>query len=295
MVDHVAERGGGARRAPLQESLALARAVGEPWLIGHALYHALLRVANSAAVGRAGERAYARAAGEEGIRLLRAAGDTMAGARARFSLGQVALYEGDYERARAAFVDCLPMLRAQRSQSFLADGLVSLADVARGQGDYGEATALYAEGLALYRAPEDRWLPAVAGVLSRLAAFAFERGEWAVAQAHLAQSLTIARDTGHVGAPVRAPELAGVFEVGAALAAVQGAPGRAVRLAGVAAAQRAHLKRPATAAEQATLEGRLTSARQVLSAAEHAAAWAEGQAMTPEQAIDYALEEPPPA
>jgi predicted ATPase len=278
----------------LEESVAVARAVGEPWPIAHALMHCLFRVANSAAIGRAEERARAWAAGEESLRLYQAMGNRMFAAVVQLRLGQVALYEGDYARARAAFVACLPSLRAQGGRSFFAEGLVRLADVAREQGDYGEASALYAEGLTLYRDLGDQWLPAIAWVLSRLAAIALEQGEWTVAQTLLTESLGIARDTGQVGAPERDPELAGVVEVGAALAAVQGAPGRALRLAGAAAAMRVHLNRPAAASEQATLERRLAPARQALSAEKETTALVQGQAMTPEQAIAYALDGLPP-
>jgi hypothetical protein len=65
-------------------------------------------------------------------------------------------------------------------------------------------------------------------------------------------------------------------------------------LAGAAAALRAHLNRPAAASEQATLERRLAPARQALSAEKETAAWVQGQAMTPEQAIAYALDGLPP-
>jgi hypothetical protein len=177
----------------------------------------------------------------------------------------------------------------------LADGLVNLADVARGQGDHGEAAALYTEGLEVYRELGDQYLPAIALVLSRLAAMALEQGEWPVAQAHLAESLAIARATGHVGTPERAPELAGVLEVGAVLAALRGAPDRAMRLAGAAVALRARLNRPLAPSEEAALERRLAPARQALSAAEQATAWAAGQAMTAEQAIASALDGLPPA
>jgi predicted ATPase/DNA-binding SARP family transcriptional activator len=281
--------------AILEESVALARAVGEPWLIGHALLHGLFRVGNSVAIARAEERTRAMAAGAEGLQLFQVAGDRMCVAVVQIYLGQIALYDGDYERARAAFVACLPLLRELGWRSNLAYGLVRLAEIARAQGDHAQAAAYYAEGLALFRDEGDQGLPAVAWVLSGRAVLALEQGEWTLAQAHLAESLAIARDTGHVGAPERAPELAGVLEVGAALAALHGAPARAMRLAGAAVALRAHLNRPLAPSEQAALERRLAPARRALSTEEQATAWAAGQAMSAEQAIAYALAGLPPA
>jgi predicted ATPase/DNA-binding SARP family transcriptional activator len=296
--------------AALAESLALARAVGEPWLIAHALDHDILRVVYSAAIARAAERTRAWAAGEECLQLYQAAGNTMRVGVVQLHLGQIALYDGDYERARTAFVASLPMIRALGWRSTVAEGLVGLADVARKQGNYAEATALYTEALTLYRQLGDHQLPAFAAVLARLADVALEQGDWTAAQTHVAESLVIAWDTGQGDTP----QLAGALEAQAVLAAVQGTPGRALRLAGAAAALQARLhrpvgaseratphalvhlaltqhrlNRPVGASEQATLERRLAPARQALSLAEQATAWAAGQAMTPQQAIADAL------
>jgi hypothetical protein len=53
------------------------------------------------------------------------------------------------------------------------------------------------------------------------------------------------------------------------------------------------LNRAFATLDRAALERRLASARQALRAAEQATAWAEGQVMTREQAIAYALEAVP--
>ncbi len=295
--------------ALLEESVALARAVGEPWPLAIALLHWLLRILSGEVIERAEERARAWAAGAESLHLFQAVGDPMGVAMVQMFLGQIALYEGDYERARVAFIACLPMIRALGWRSSVADGLVRLANVARAQGDYAEATALYAEALTLYRQVGDHLSPVIASVLSRLAAIAVEQGEWTVAQTQVAESLVIARDIGQVGTSegtgaleaqaalatgrIGTPELAVALDVVAALAAVQGAPGRAVRLAGAAASLRAHSNRPPAASEQATLERILAPGGRPLSADEQATAWVEGQAMTREQAIAYALDAPP--
>ena len=293
--------------ALLEESLALARAAGEPWLIGHALLHTLFRVANSAAIERAEERARGRAAGAESLRCFRAAGAAIEVAVTHLTLGQIALYERDYARASAAFVARLPDLRTQGWRSTVADGLVGLADVAREQGDDAAAATFYSEGLTLYRQGGEHLASAIPRALCRLADLALAQGDWAVARVHVRECLTIARDTGRVGAS----EIAGAQEAQAALAAAQGAAAGAVRLAGAAAALRAHLDRPLAAAEQvildrrvtylppsprtsaasegATMERALATARRALSADAQALAWAAGQAMTPEQAVADAL------
>ncbi len=65
--------------AALEESLALARAVGEPWPIALALMHDLIRVASTAAIERAGERTRAWKEGTEALRLFRARGRSVDG------------------------------------------------------------------------------------------------------------------------------------------------------------------------------------------------------------------------
>ena len=279
----------------LDESLALARTMGEPWLIGYALLHVLLRVGQSAAIARAEERARARAAGAEALQLFQVVGDSMCGAIVQGLLGEIALYEGDCEGARAAFVASLPVIRTSGWQSTVADILVKLADVAHKRGEYAEATARYTEALTLCRQVGSHLSSYIAWALARLAELALEQGEWMAARTYLTESLIIIREGIHEGAPQLVGALLGVaavvtvlpsiMEVGAALAAIQGKPRRALRLAGAAATLRTHLNRPLTATEQATLERRLVPARHALSMEDQAVAWTAGQAMTREQAI----------
>jgi tetratricopeptide (TPR) repeat protein len=279
-------------------------------LIAQALRLDLLRIVYGAAIERAEERARAWAAGDECIQLSQAIRETVQVAIAQLHLGQVALYEGDYERARALFVASLPMIRMLGWRSTVAEGLAGLADVARGQGDYVQAAALYTEVLTIYCQLGDQHMPAYAAVLARLTDATLAQGDWTAAQRYVAESLGIAQAAGQGGLP----QLARALEAQAALAAVQRRPERALQLAGAAAAQRADLD-PSLATPQqdvpavvvhlaltqdrlnrslarpdlATLERRLAPARQALSSGEQATAWAEGQAMTPAQAIAYAL------
>jgi len=66
---------------------------------------------------------------------------------------------------------------------------------------------------------------------------------------------------------------------------------RAARLFGAAEALRAAIGHLLAPQDQAESEGRLASTRSRLGAATFAAAWAEGRAMTQEQAVEYALKE----
>lgn len=227
----------------------------------------------------------------------------------QLSLGRIALYEDDYRRARTAFTACLPVLRVLGWNTTLGDALVGLGDVARRQGDNREVAALYAEAIALYRPVGDRVSPALARALCRLAETNFEQGDWEAAESGATESLALARDTGQVGSS----EIMGALMVHAAVAAVRGMPARALRLVGAAAAMHAHRSASGEVADEAPrerpmtylppsphlsgmaagwqqLEHCLTVARQALSADEQAAAWAEGQRMSAEQVITYALD-----
>ncbi len=81
----------------------------------------------------------------------------------------------------------------------------------------------------------------------------------------------------------------------AGIAAARGRGERALHLAGAAHALRLAAEMPAHPDEQARLDGWLAAARQALRAEAQATAWAEGQAMSLEQAITYALDVAPEA
>jgi hypothetical protein len=84
-------------------------------------------------------------------------------------------------------------------------------------------------------------------------------------------------------------QTAASLEALAGLAAMQGQPARALRLAGAAAALRDRIGEQPWPANQAALTRRLAAAREALSAEAQAATWADGQALTVEQAVAEAL------
>src|SRR5205823_1118499 len=111
-----------------------------------------------------------------------------------------------------------------------------------------------------------------------------DRGDAAAAYPRLVESLGLFRDLGELG------ELAHVLELFAGLAASKNQPERALCLAGAAASMRQVFGWPIPPDYQARLERRLAGARQALGECGVAAATAEGQAMTQEQAVALALE-----
>jgi hypothetical protein len=82
--------------------------------------------------------------------------------------------------------------------------------------------------------------------------------------------------------------LAYLFEALGCLAALQEAPGRALRLVAAAQSLRETIGAPLPPAESARLEQKLAPARQQLSRGDQEAAEAEGRALSFDQAIDLA-------
>jgi tetratricopeptide (TPR) repeat protein len=261
----------------------------------------------SPATGQAENLARAWATSTDALSLIQETGNMLPAAVMQLSLGQIALREGDYDRARATFLACVPVLRTVGWPSTVADGLVGLADVAREQGNVEEAAALYAEGLALYRQIGGHVSPAMAWVHCRLAGMYLEQGDWTGARTHANEALTIARDTGQVAAS----EIVDALEVHAALAAQKGSPS-SLHLAGAAVALRANYGLPEAASRLSARERRVTyipqyarlpevlhhqtraergpvPAEHASSKDEQATAWTEGQYMSLEAAIAYAL------
>ena len=164
----------------------------------------------------------ARAAGIQAQHGFEAVGDGMSSAQIQLCLGELAMYDGDYERATAAFRAAVPMMRAVGWTTSVADGLVRLGDVARNQGDGQEATSLYHEALALYRQSGRRLganlMPHLPAVLCHLADMAVEQGALDLAQTYIGECLMILRET----QPSGSPQLAEALAVQGALFAAQG-------------------------------------------------------------------------
>jgi hypothetical protein len=79
------------------------------------------------------------------------------------------------------------------------------------------------------------------------------------------------------------------------VARVDGTPDRAARLLGAAQALRDTIRRRFSAGQARELDAEVALLRAALGGPAFAAAWAEGRAMSLEQAVAYALDEQPSA
>jgi predicted ATPase/transcriptional regulator with XRE-family HTH domain len=265
-----------AKGQPLAlESLALYRELGDKLGIADVLGALGTFAGNSLHYSEA--RAYL----EEGLAIYRELGH-LARVGSRLSeLGVLALRMGDFDRARPWLEEGLAIQRSmgERSTTFI---LLSLGELAFHQGDDEQARAYLEASLSLSRETGQHLFGLWAFV--RLGYLALRQGEAARAQALFAESQQQFNAAGSKIGVVFA------LEGFASLAAMQGQPERAVRLLGWADAAREAIGDFRPPVEQADVDRDLAVIHNLLSDAAFAAAYAEGQAMTMEQAVACALE-----
>jgi non-specific serine/threonine protein kinase len=140
---------------------------------------------------------------------------------------------------------------------------------------------LYEESLAIMRKLGDR--RSIATSLNSLGGVARLEGKYELARSQYEQSLAINRELGDRSGVAKS------LEGFAGLAAAQGQAVRAMQLAGAAATLRASVSVRRSPLQEEQLRRSLQPARQALTGHASAMAWAEGQAMSAERAVAYAL------
>jgi predicted ATPase/class 3 adenylate cyclase len=229
--------------------------------------------------------AMARASLEASLDIRRAARDTRGIAIALNNLGMVALDQGDLAAAGALHRESLALAREVGNRNGVARSLANLGMVECAEGDYAAARLLFEESHAILRELGDR--EGVAIVLHSLADTAFEQGEWSAAGSYFSESLAILRELDHRVRIVFALEGVG------ALVAAQHEAARAARLWGAAQRVREDIGTPL--ADDAAFASRVAAARASLGDAAFDAAWAEGRALTLDQAVELASRHRPTA
>jgi predicted ATPase/DNA-binding SARP family transcriptional activator/DNA-binding CsgD family transcriptional regulator len=241
-------------------------------------------------------------------------------------LGWIALQQGDYERATKLLQESLSQLREMGNSPDVADTLVALGTIAEVTNDLTNALVLYEEALTLYRKIGDSgaaglhlermgWLVLAQGnqewamqlfeeglaqfqeagvalhtdYLADFGIVALLRGEQELAKKMLEDVLASNRKLGYERG------IAYGLERMAMVAGVQVQVERAARLWGAANSLREALNHPLMPTEHMVFEPLLAAARAHGDNAAWASALAEGRAMTPEEAVEYALSEEEPA
>jgi tetratricopeptide (TPR) repeat protein len=230
-----------------------------------------------------GDHAAARLYFEEGLALARQVGDQWNIAFALDGLGAQFANQGDFEQAQAFSEQSLALSRSIGDKWLSGITLINLGELARVQGNYGRAILCYESSLTLLREGGDKLFMAI--VLHDLGQMAQDRGQYDQAKTIHMESLVLCRALGSKrGIAMCLEKLAGI-----AVARCQ--PERAARLLGTTEALRQAITAPMGAADHADYGRFVALTHAGLDDNTFAAAWAEGRAMTLEQAVAYALEE----
>jgi len=264
-----------AARHFYEESLKLHREMGDRrgmgWVLGY--------MGNLAFKQR--DWSAARALYEESLSLARELGDKVGMVDRLSDLGRVALEQGDYLQAGKLLEQGLAIARELGYKNTL-DMLFNLERMARFRDDYGQAVKLFEEGLTISRETGNKW--GIAWALCGLGELARLQGDYASARAFYVEAVPIARGTDD------GENMAYLIEEFAALSAAQGEVKQAVTLFGATEALREAIHIVPLPVERAEIDRNITTARAQLDEATFNAAWAEGRAMTMEQAIAYGLD-----
>jgi predicted ATPase len=198
-------------------------------------------------------------------------------------LGCVACCEEDLQAAHSYYEQGLALFRELDSETGIASTLLGLGRVAMRQGAHSPARARLHESLTLFR--DVKVKHSAVEVLNSLAWICWHEGDFAMARAHLLEALVLCRET------ARAGETGDTLISAGHVVQRQGNPAQAARYFGAADALRAAIGLGIAPVERAEWEESITAARAALGEAAFAAAWAEGERMTLEEAINLALED----
>ena len=199
-----------------------------------------------------------------------------------FSLGAFAHERGDRDRARPLIEESLAISRRIGDLHMIAYALMRSGRMELTDGDRARARQLLEEALGIFQ--RERYAFGIGGAQILLAYLALLEGHHEEAKELALRALALAGSLGG-WAQRHALELAVALEVRA------GSHQRGVRLFGAMDAE----SRDNGAAFQpffrGAYDGAIAAARAALGDEAFARAWAEGQAMTLEQAVEYALDE----
>jgi predicted ATPase/DNA-binding CsgD family transcriptional regulator len=254
-----------------------------------------------------------------------AAMSASARAKALYVMGMLANYQGDHRSAEPLTEESLRLFRELRDKAGTAYALANAGFVASGQGQHQRAATLMGEAVDLFLEAGDKWGAAIElGFLAvawrdqgnherakrfaeRGLALSREVGERQTITAALYTLATLAqaerdheraRDLYEEGLKLSA-ELGNEADIAhclEGLASIAGAEGTIVRAARLWGAEEALLEKFEAAVyiyvpDRSLHQSRVAAARARLGEETFESAWAEGRAMSPEQAIEYALDQ----
>lgn len=268
-----------------------------------------------------GDHATARTLHEQSLALRRSTDDRWGVAASLNNLGLIARRQAEYEHAQELFEEAARINRQLNNRTWEAINLNNLGNVAIDQGDTFAAMQLQQESYDIFASLGNTWGRAMAlgdlgvalllredlgraqqcfedslklqrelgdrrnmaAALSNLGLLALQRGDRQAARKLYVESLTLRHELN---------DKIGIAECLEGLAAIAGDARRAAkaaRLWGMAETLRAALGSPQTLITRAVHRRPLAAVRAQLGTKGFPTTWAEGQAMTIDQAVRYAL------
>src|SRR5215216_4419548 len=230
-----------------------------------------------------GHHARAKELLEESLRLSRDVDDKFGIADTLLMLGSTLSSLDDRKRERQLHEEGIALSRELGYVRTLGRLLFSVGYMLLLEGDYERGVALNEEAAALYR--ERGYKGGLEFVLDNLGWAVLMQGDPKRARSYYRESLMLCKELGDKW--IASESLEGL----ACVAGVKGEAERAAKLFGVAEALSEAVGSQHVPEEDALRDPYLADARSRLDETSWRAAWAEGRAMSMEQAIDYALSE----
>jgi DNA-binding NarL/FixJ family response regulator len=162
------------------EADPLARGSGDPWMLFAA------QVDQGNAAQQRGDFAAARRFWQEGLVTTRASGAQACEAPLLLNLGRIQIFEGNYSAGRVQCEEALALARQVGDVWVVCNTLHALALAALALGDLATARALSYEGLSLHT-----HAPLATGAMLVLGETAIADGEYAEARGHFTQALAL--------------------------------------------------------------------------------------------------------
>lgn len=230
-----------------------------------------------------GDYIRAKAFAESSIKLYREIGDHQGVGLALVDLGASLHHEGKEAEAIESCEEGLHLLRATGERWGIAYALLWLGDPLFRMGDIDRAATSFEESLRLTRELGDSYL--MAWSLGGLADVARLRADYKRATGMFIEALSLYQSSGDKNGPPFSLEALGLIAV------ALGDEKRAARLWGAASAWREAINEPLALVYQRDYDASIAQARTQLGEEAYESAWAEGHAMSSDQAVALALEE----
>ena len=257
------------------DAFPLVRQLADPWI----LFVALVDRGNEAQ--QRGDYAAARRDWEEGLTVTRASGDRASEAILLNQLASAEIAAGNRPSARARYAEALSLARQVKDPWVMTIVLMGFGLFEVAGGNVDQARALANECLSLK--PDPPWRKSA---LLTLVQVALAEGDYAEARTQLVEALALAKDSGHRLHTVEV--LDAVAEV---VHAYRDNPRLGLRLAAVVEASWESVGLERDRLSTARHDRWLTSLRQTIHSEDATGWWAEGRALSVDEAIALAEEE----